>query len=174
MQGNAPLLSVTPREKDTPESSYPLSHIRQDERAGRDSQGAFAQRASKGRGGRFPATTTAALLDGSLPPIRERSDTGSRPSHSSSRRGTAHPLPGRKIPHIDNRGVTRAGPFAPIPREIGFRVPSCPSRRQPRKNRPPSSRIAKSTSGGSGPVASSRSTRSHMLSAGSNFPLSSL
>ena len=73
VQGNAPLLSVTRGEKGTPESSYPLSHIRQDERAGRDSQEAFAQRASeKGKGsGRCPATTTAALLDRSQPPIRE-------------------------------------------------------------------------------------------------------
>ena len=135
MQGNAPLSSVTHGEKETPESCYPLSHIRQDERAGRDSQGAFAQRASKGRGGRFPATTTAALLDGSLPPIRERSDSGSHPSHSSSRRGTAHPLLGKKLPHSDNRRDVRAGPFAPTPREIGFRVPSFPSRHQPRASR---------------------------------------
>ena len=54
VQGNAPLLSVTRREKETPESSYPLSHIRQDERAGRDSQEAFAQRASKKRAADSP------------------------------------------------------------------------------------------------------------------------
>ena len=293
VQGNAPLLSVTHREKETPESSYPLSHIRQDERAGRDSQEAFAQRASKKRGGRFPATTTAALLDRSLPPIREdripgpiprtrhqdagrrihhlappqrqpqscwsrsllvsrsregsgwetrpsppviqswesrmflpatttaalldrslppiredqilgptprtrhqdagrddnrgatrrvpasnprRSDSGSHPSHSSSRRGTAHPSPpGRKIPRNDNRKADRAGPFAPIPREISFRVPSYPSRRQAAQERSTiAHRIAQSAPGGSGPAASSRSTRFHMLSAGSNFPLSSL
>ena len=103
VQGNAPLLSVTHGEKETPESSYPLSHIRQDERAGRDSQEAFAQRASEKWGRQIPrddnrgttrlvpasnlkirfrvpslalviktrdnATTTAALLDRSLPPI---------------------------------------------------------------------------------------------------------
>ena len=70
VQGNAPLLSVTHGEKETPESCYPLSHIRQDERAGRDSQEAFAQRASeKGKGGgRCPATTTAALLVGPFTP----------------------------------------------------------------------------------------------------------
>merc|ERR1711951_347376 len=82
VQVNAPLLSVTRGEKGTPESSYPLSHIRQDERAGRDSQEAFAQRASeKGKGGgRCPAATTAALLD-RVPPFqsRERSRSGSRP-----------------------------------------------------------------------------------------------
>ena len=54
VQGNAPLLSVTHGEKETPESCYPLSHIRQDERAGRDSQEAFAQRASSGEGRQIP------------------------------------------------------------------------------------------------------------------------
>jgi len=256
------LLSVTRGEKGTPESSYPLSHIRQDERAGRDSQEAFAQRASeKGKGGgRCPATTTAALLDGSRPPIREdqipgpiprtrhqdagrriphsdnreatrtgpfepkltgsprrirnpgpvlslpssaakksthhrtrddnrgatrqvpasnprRSDSESHPSRSSSRRGMAHPSPSREIPHSDNREATKTGPFEPNPR--GARVVrnpgpvlSLPS--SAAKNQPTADRTAKSTSGGSGPVASSRSTRFHMLSAGSNFPLSSL
>ena len=79
----------------------------------------------------LPATTTAALLDRSLPPIREdqspgptprtrhqdagrddnrgatrrvppsnprRSDSGSHPSRSSSRRGTAHSSTGQKDP----------------------------------------------------------------------------
>ena len=71
-QGIAPFSSIA-RGRPTPESCYPLIHIRRDERAGRDSQEAFAQRASeKGKGGgRCPATTTAALLDESRPPIRE-------------------------------------------------------------------------------------------------------
>ena len=125
MQGNAPLLSVTHGEKETPESCYPLSHIRQDERAGRDSQEAFAQGASSGEGlgaADSPATTTAALLNRSLhtnlardripgPIIRTR-------HQDAGRRG--------KIPYNNNRGATRAGPFAPIPLKIGFRVPSFP------------------------------------------------
>ena len=173
VQGNAPLLSVTRGEKGTPESSYPLSHIRQDERAGRDSQEAFAQRASeKGKGGgRCPATTTAALLDGSRPPIREDQIPGPIPR-------TRHQDAGRRIPHSDNREATRTGPFEPKPtgsprciRNPGP-VLSLPS--SAAKNQPTADRTAKSTSGGSGPVASSRSTRFHMLSARSNFPLSSL
>ena len=125
VQGNAPLLSVTHGEKETPESCYPLSHIRQDERAGRDSQEAFAQGASSGEGlgaADSPATTTAALLNRSLhtnlardripgPIIRTR-------HQDAGRRG--------KIPHNNNRGATRAGPFTPIPVEIGFQVPSFP------------------------------------------------
>ena len=112
VQGNAPLLSVTRREKETPESSYPLSHIRQDERAGRDSQEAFAQRASeKGKGGgRCPATTTAALLDESRPPIREDQIPGPIPRTRHQDAG-----PGVRIPHSDNRGATRPGPSVPIP-----------------------------------------------------------
>ena len=112
VQGNAPLLSVTRGEKGTPESSYPLSHIRQDERAGRDSQEAFAQRASeKGKGGgRCPATTTAALLDGSRPPIREDQIPGPIPRTRHQDAG-----PGVRIPHSDNRGATRPGPSVPIP-----------------------------------------------------------
>ena len=133
VQGNAPLLSVTRGEKGTPESSYPLSHIRQDERAGRDSQEAFAQRASeKGKGaGRCPATTTAALLDRSRPPIREDQIPGPIPRTRHQDAG-----PSVRIPHSDNRGATRPGPSVPSPRELAFRVPSFPSRHQPRKNQP--------------------------------------
>ncbi len=101
VQGNAPLLSVTHGEKGTPESSYPLSHIRQDERAGRDSQEAFAQGASKKGGGRFPRDDNRGatrLVPASNP---RRSDSGSHPSRSSSR---------RKIPRDDNRGATRQVP----------------------------------------------------------------
>ena len=129
------MLSVTRGEKGTPESSYPLSHIRQDERAGRDSQEAFAQRASeKGKGGgRCPATTTAALLDRSRPPIREDQIPGPIPR-------TRHQDAGRRIPHSDNREATRTGPFEPkltgSPRRIGIQVPSFPSRHQPRRNQP--------------------------------------
>ena len=93
VQGNAPLLSVTRGEKGTPESSYPLSHIRQDERAGRDSQEAFAQRASK------KVTTTATLLAGSLPPIREDQIPGPVPR-------TRHRDAGRRIHHQAGRSLT--------------------------------------------------------------------
>ena len=94
VQGNAPLLSVTRREKETPESSYPLSHIRQDERAGRDSQEAFAQRASD-KGQRIPRDDNRGATRQVPPSNPRRPDSGSHPSHSSSRRGTAvHPSPG--------------------------------------------------------------------------------
>ena len=177
VQGNAPLLSVTRGEKGTPESSYPLSHIRQDERAGRDSQEAFAQGASKKGGGRFPRDDNRGATRRVPASNPRRSDSESHPSRSSSRRGMAHPSPSREIPHSDNREATRTGPFEPNPR--GARVVrnpgpvlSLPS--SAAKNQPTADRTAKSTSGGSGPVASSRSTRFHMLSARSNFPLSSL
>ena len=41
---------------------------------------------------------------------------------------TRHQDAGRRgeIPYNNNRGATRAGPFAPIPLKIGFRVPSFP------------------------------------------------
>ena len=94
VQGNAPLLSVTRREKETPESSYPLSHIRQDERAGRDSQEAFAQRASKREGRQIPRDDNRGATR-QVPASNPRGpDSGSHPSHSSSRRGTAHPSSG--------------------------------------------------------------------------------
>ena len=52
------------------------------------------------RGGRFPATTTAALLEGSLPPIREDQIPGPVPR-------TRHQDAGRRN---DNRGTTRPVP----------------------------------------------------------------
>ena len=156
----------------------------------------------------LPATTTAALLDRSLPPIREDqspgptprarhqdagrddnrgatrrvppsnprgSDSGSHPSHSSSRRGTAHSSTGQKDPsqRQPQSRESRSLRSNPARDQISGSRPTPPVVK-PRKNDPPSRRIAKSTPGGSGPVASSRSTRFHMLSAGSNFPLSSL
>ena len=142
VQGNAPLLSVTRGEKGTPESSYPLSHIRQDERAGRDSQEAFAQRASeKGKGsGRCPATTTAALLDGALPPIREdqipsptprarHQDAGWRIHRQAERSLTATTAKLLKqVPSNRTHGE---------PALFGIQVPSFPSRHQPRRINPP-------------------------------------
>ena len=100
VQGNAPLLSVTRGEKGTPESSYPLSHIRQDERAGRDSQEAFAQRASeKGKGGRqMPRDDNRGATRRVPASNPRRSDSGSHPSHSSSRRGTEREDPSQRQP----------------------------------------------------------------------------
>ena len=142
VQGNAPLLSVTRGEKGTPESSYPLSHIRQDERAGRDSQEAFAQRASeKGKGaGRCPATTTAALLDESQPPIREDQIPGPTPR-------ARHQDAGWRIHRQAERSLTAttAKLLEQVPSNrthgepalFGIQVPSFPSRHQPRRINPP-------------------------------------
>ena len=116
----------------------------------------------------LPATTTAALLDRSLPPIREdqspgptprtrhqdagrddnrgatrqvppsnprRSDSGSHPSHSSSRRGTAHSSTGQKDPSQRQPQSRESRSLRSNPARDQIRVPSHPSRRQAAKER---------------------------------------
>ena len=117
VQGNAPLLSVTHGEKETPESSYPLSHIRQDERAGRDSQEAFAQRASEKWGRQIPRDDNR----GTTRPV-----PASNPRYEDQIPGpvprTRHQDAGRRIHHRAKRSL------ATTTAELLEQVPSNQSR----------------------------------------------